>query len=167
MTELVAEQDEVLLEHYVNNGGLTDDMLVQGLRIGVCRRTLVPVVEVRRCIIVGSICSCMVSSACCRHRSTVPGRCHCMASARQRQRPVQREPRATAPPRHWYSRRSSIHLSGDCPMCGYIRERWRQTAPCTTPPNRCGSEGGTCSPCSGKISPIARAVAGDIVAIES
>ena len=44
VTELVAEQDEVLLEHYVNNGGLTDDMLVQGLRIGVCRRTLVPVV---------------------------------------------------------------------------------------------------------------------------
>ncbi|MBS0171964.1 MAG: elongation factor G [Nitrospira sp.] len=43
MTELVAEQDEALLEHYVTDGGLTEDALVQGLRMGVRRRTLVPV----------------------------------------------------------------------------------------------------------------------------
>lgn len=43
VTELVAEEDEGLLERYVTDGGLTDDMLVQGLRMGVRRRTLVPV----------------------------------------------------------------------------------------------------------------------------
>ena len=44
LTELVAEEDEALLEQYVTNGGLADDVLLQGLRIGVRRRTLVPVV---------------------------------------------------------------------------------------------------------------------------
>ncbi len=43
VAELVAEQDETLLEQYVTDGGLTDDALVQGLRMGVRRRTLVPV----------------------------------------------------------------------------------------------------------------------------
>lgn len=43
VTELVAEEDEGLLERYVTDGGLTDEVLVQGLRLGVRRRTLVPV----------------------------------------------------------------------------------------------------------------------------
>ena len=43
VAELVAEQDEALLERYVTDGGLTDEVLVQGLRMGVRRRTLVPV----------------------------------------------------------------------------------------------------------------------------
>lgn len=42
-SELVAEQDEALLERYVIDGELTDDVLVQGLRMGVRRRRLVPV----------------------------------------------------------------------------------------------------------------------------
>ncbi len=42
-SELVAEQDEALLDRYVTDGELTDEVLVQGLRMGVRRRTLVPV----------------------------------------------------------------------------------------------------------------------------
>ncbi len=42
-SELVAEQDEALLDRYVTDGELTDEVLVQGLRMGVRRRTLVPI----------------------------------------------------------------------------------------------------------------------------
>ncbi|MDR4472897.1 MAG: hypothetical protein MRJ92_09725 [Nitrospira sp.] len=38
-SELVAEQDEALLDRYVTDGELTDEVLVRGLRMGVRRRT--------------------------------------------------------------------------------------------------------------------------------
>ncbi len=44
MIERVAEGDEALLERYLTDGGLTDEALVEGLRIAVHRGTLVPVV---------------------------------------------------------------------------------------------------------------------------
>jgi elongation factor G len=44
LTEVVAEGDEQLLERYLTDGGLTDDALLQGLRKGVQRGSLVPIV---------------------------------------------------------------------------------------------------------------------------
>ena len=44
VTEVVAEGDEALLERYLTDGGLTDEALLEGLRRGVQRGALVPVV---------------------------------------------------------------------------------------------------------------------------
>lgn len=41
---MVAESDEALLERYLNDGTLTDVALLEGLRAGVQRGALVPVV---------------------------------------------------------------------------------------------------------------------------
>lgn len=44
LTEVVAEGDEGLLERYLTDGGLPDDLLLEGLRTGVQRGALVPIV---------------------------------------------------------------------------------------------------------------------------
>jgi elongation factor G len=44
VTELVAEGDEALLERYLTDGALTEEALLEGLRAGVQRGSLVPIV---------------------------------------------------------------------------------------------------------------------------
>ncbi|MBP8117538.1 MAG: elongation factor G, partial [Nitrospira sp.] len=44
VTELVAEGDEALLERYLTDGTLTEEALLEGLRAGVQRGSLVPIV---------------------------------------------------------------------------------------------------------------------------
>lgn len=44
LTELVAEADEQLLERYLTDGELTDDAVLEGLRAGVQRGSLVPII---------------------------------------------------------------------------------------------------------------------------
>jgi elongation factor G len=58
----VAEGDEQLLECYLTDGGLTDDRLLEGLRIGVQRGALVPVVggSALRNIGVEMLLSCLI-----------------------------------------------------------------------------------------------------------
>ncbi|MBA5870491.1 MAG: elongation factor G [Nitrospira sp. CR2.1] len=167
VTELVAEDDEGLLERYVTDGGLTDDMLVQGLRMGVRRRTLVPVLGGSAVHNLGV-------------HSLLHGLVHLLPSPIDRAQavslqgvglsndsvPIQREPLATAPfsalvfktlidP--FVGRLSYIRLySGTLEADGSLYNATKQVR----------ERGGHLFTIFGKkYTPVTRAVAGDIVAI--
>lgn len=167
LIEMVAESDEALLERYLNDGTLTDVALLEGLRAGVQRGALVPVVGGSALRNVGvqtllqGLLQLMPSPAARAKIAPVQG-----VGLTDGSQPVMREPSATAPfsglvfktiidpfiGRLSYVRMYSGTLEADSSLYNatrQVRERG----------------GHVFSIFGKKYTPVSRAVAGEIVAI--
>ena len=167
VSELVAEEDEALLERYLTDGGLTDGVLREGLRVGVRRGSLVPMVggSALRHIGVQTLLQCLVDllpSPIARAQAVPLQGCGLLEGSA----PISRQPLATEPfsalvfktlidpfvGRLSYVRLYSGTLDADTGFYNatrQVRERG----------------GHLFSICGKKYTPVAHAMAGDIVAI--
>ena len=167
LTELVAEEDEELLDRYLTDGGLEDELLLEGLKSGVQRGVLVPIVggSALRRIAVSTLMNCLTDLM-----PSPVGRAQCVAlqgaGVGEGSSPITRQPLESEPfsavvfktlidpfvGRLSYVRVYSGMLEADTALYNATRQ--------------VKERGGHLFSILGKkYTPIPRAIAGDIVAI--